>query len=374
MSGSFGFGEDFRALVVRTALALVGAALVGIIALAGAGLAIGPTVDAIVQGAIGSDVSIRNSLLEATPITITAIGVAVAFRAGLFNLGGQGQIYIGALGAVLVALYVGLPGIVTIVLAMIAAIVCGAVWGGITGVLRARWGLSEIITTIMFNFIAFWIVSYLVRGTLMDPGGGGYPYTREVKESVQLGLIGGTIPLGAILMVAAALATWVLMDRSRLGIRIKAIGASEAASRFAGVAVERVTFLVMAIAGAMGGLAGAVSLLGDQYRLSDFFSPNWGFDAVATALIGRGSPIGTLFAGLFIGFMRNGIKASQSTAEVPVALAQILVGVVVLFLIIANADLVVRMGQRLRDRFFGRGDGGDDGGAKRGGAKAEAAA
>jgi ABC-type uncharacterized transport system permease subunit len=354
MSGSFGFSEDFRALVVRTFLALLGAAIVGLIALAGAGLEIGRTVDAIIEGAIGSNVAIRNSLLEATPITITAIGVAVAFRAGLFNLGGQGQIYIGALGAVLVALYVGLPGPITIFLAMLAAIVCGAVWGGITGALRARWNLSEIITTIMFNFIAFWIVSYLVRGSLMDPDGGGYPYTKEVSDSVKLGLIGDMVPIGAILMVLAAIAAWVLMDRSRLGIRIKAIGASEAASRFAGVSVEKVSFMVMAIAGALGGMAGAASLLGDQHRLSDFFSPNWGFDAVATALIGRGSPIGTLVAGVFIGFIRNGIKASQGTAEVPVALAQILIGVVVLFLIIANADLVVRMGQRLRERFAGR--------------------
>lgn len=352
MSGSFGFGEDTRALIVRTAVALLGAAVVGIIALSAAGLAIGPTVNAILDGAFGGRVSIRNSLLEATPITITAIGVAVAFRAGLFNLGGQGQIYIGALGAVLVALYVGLPPLLTILAAMLAAIVLGGVWGGITGVLRARFGLSEIITTIMFNFIAFWIVSYLVRGALMDPDGGGYPYTREVADPLQFGLIGNVVPIGAVIMLLAALAAWVLMDRSRLGIKIKAIGASEPASRFAGLAVGRVTFLVMAIAGSLGGLAGAASLLGDQHRLSDFFSPNWGFDAVATALIGRGSPIGTLAAGVFIGFLRNGIKASQGTAEVPVALAQILVGVVVLFLIIANADLVVRIGQRIRDRIM----------------------
>lgn len=353
MSGRFGFSEDGAALAVRTAIALIGAAVVGAIALAAAGLDLGATWEAIYEGAVGNDVAIRNSLLEATPITITAIGVAIAFRAGLFNLGGQGQIYIGALAAVVIALNVDLPGPLLVALALAASLVAGAVWGGAAGVLRARLGLSEIITTIMLNFIAFWFVSWLVRGPIQDPEGAGYPYTREVPEGSRLDLLGEVIPIGAIVMVVVAVAAWVLMDRSRIGIQLKALGAGEQATRFAGVATAKVTTMAMALAGALGGLAGAASLLGDQHRLSDFFSPGWGFDAVATALIGRGSPVGTLAAGLFIGFLRSGIQAAQGTAEVPIALAQILLGVVVLFLIIANADLVVRMGQRLRRRFSG---------------------
>ncbi len=353
MSGKFGFSEDGVALVARTAIALIGAAIVGAVALAAAGLDLAATWEAIYDGAVGSDVAIRNSLLESAPITITAIGVAVAFRAGLFNLGGQGQIYIGALAAVVIALYIDLPGPLLIVCALAASVVAGAAWGGAAGVLRARLGLSEIITTIMLNFIAFWFVSWLVRGPIQDPDGAGYPYTREIPEASRLDLLGDVIPVGAILMVVVAGAAWVLMDRSRAGIQLKALGAGEHATRFAGVATQRMTTLAMAVAGALGGLAGAVSLLGDQHRLSDFFSPNWGFDAVATALIGRGSPLGTLAAGLFIGFLRSGIQVAQGTAEVPIALAQILLGVVVLFLIIANADLVVRLGQRVRRRFRG---------------------
>lgn len=354
MSSSFGLGEDTRALIVRTLIALIGAAAVGALVLVAAGLDLVTTWEAIYEGAVGNDLAIRNSLHEATPITITAIGVAIAFRAGLFNLGGQGQIYIGALAAVLVALYLHAPGIVVIVLALLAAMLVGGAWGGIAGALRARLGLSEIITTIMLNFIAFWLVSYLVRGPIQDPGGSGYPYTQEIPLDTQFGLIGDVVPVGAVLMVVVGLLAWLLIDGTRFGLKVKALGEGEAASRFAGIAVPRVTIVAMVLAGALGGLGGAASLLGVQYRLSDFFSPNWGFDAVATALIGRGSPIGTLAAGIFIGFLRSGIQSAEGTAEVPAALAQILLGVVVLFLIIANADLVVRLGRRLRQRFARR--------------------
>lgn len=357
MGGSFGFGEGVGALIARTSIALAGAALVGALVLTAAGLDLATTWEAIYEGAIGDELAIRNSLLEAVPITITAIGVAIAFRAGLFNLGGQGQIYVGALAAVLVALYLHAPGAVVIAIALVASMLAAGVWGGIAGVLRARLGLSEIITTIMLNFIAFWLVSYLVRGPIQDPEGDGYPYTREIPEPVQLGLIGDVVPVGAVLMLAVGVAAWLLMDRSRFGLKIKALGEGEAASRFAGIAVPRVTIVAMVIAGALGGLGGTASLLGVQHRLSDFFSPGWGFDAVATALIGRGSPIGTLVAGVFIGFLRSGIQTAEGTAEVPAALAQILLGVVVLFLIIANADLVVRLGRRLRQRLArGRGE------------------
>lgn len=347
--------SEGAALAARTLIALIAAGLVGAIAIMAAGLDLAATTEAVWRGAVGNNIAIRNGFQEAVPITITAIGVAVAFRAGLFNLGGQGQIYIGALAAVLVALYLDLPGLVVIVLALGVAMLAGAAWGGVAGVLRARLGLSEIITTIMLNFVAFWLVSYLVRGPLQDPDGAGYPYTREVEPQVQLGLVGDVLPVGAILMILVGVAAWVLMDRSLTGVHIKALGAGEPASRFAGISVARITTFSLAVAGALGGLAGAVSLLGNQHRLSDFFSPNWGFDAVATALIGRGSPIGTLIAGIFIGFLRSGIQAAQGTAAVPVALAQIMLGVVVLFLIIANADVVVRSIQRLRLRLWGGG-------------------
>jgi ABC-type uncharacterized transport system permease subunit len=344
-------------LLARIAFAVAGTLLVGLVAILSAGLDPVTTLDAIIQGAFGSDFGIRRTLTEAAPITLTALGVAVAFRGGLFNLGGEGQIYVGALGAVLVALtFEGWPAPLLIPACLLAGIAFGLIWGGIAGVLRARLRLSEIITTIMLNFIAFWIVSYLVRGPMKDPGGSGYPQSREIGEAAQLPALGNMVPLGALLMVLAAVFVWVLLERTNTGIRIKGTGESPSATRFAGVSIARVTVLTMAIAGALGGLAGAVSLQGDQEKISDFFSPGWGFDAVAVALIGRGTAAGTLAAGLAVGALRSGIQSAEGTADVPVAIAQILLGAAVLFVIIANSEGATKMLQRAWVRTRGIGN------------------
>jgi ABC-type uncharacterized transport system permease subunit len=328
-------------LALRTLIAFLGAALVGAVFLIFDGVDLGLAFSEILNQSFGSSFAIRNSLIEAVPITLIGLGVAVAFRAGLFNLGGEGQIYMGALFAVLIVLWLeGLPGPLLILLGLLAGMVGGAFWGGIAGGLRAKLGLSEIITTIMLNFIAFWIVSYLVRGPIQDPEGAGYPYTREVPGSAELPLIGDTLPFGAILLLLAALVTWLVLERSRAGITIKALGSGEAAGLFSGVRVHRYSLYVMLFAGTLGGLAGAASLLGNEGRLSDFFSPGWGFIGVMTALIGRGTAVGTLVAGLLIGFLTSGIAGAQSAAGIPDATAQIIVGVFVLFLIIVNTDIV----------------------------------
>lgn len=331
-------------LVGRTIVALIGAALVGAIFLLIDGVDLAFAFTEILEQSVGSAFAVKNSLIDALPITLVGLGVAVAFRAGIFNLGGEGQIYMGALAAVLVALNLsGLPGPLLIALSLIAGMVGGGIWGGIAGGLRSRLGLSEIITTIMLNFIAFWIVSYLVRGPIQDPEGAGYPYTAEIADKATLPVIGNLLPFGAILLALAAVATWLLLERTRMGISIKSLGSGEAAGRFSGLKVERTGFRVLLIAGLLGGLAGAVSLLGNEGRLSDFFSPGWGFIGVMTALIGRGTAIGTLVAGLLIGFLTNGISGAQSAAGIPTSTAQILLGVFVLFLIVVNTDVVVRL-------------------------------
>lgn len=334
---------DTAMLMLRTVAALLAAAVVGGIFLLFDGVDLAFAFEEIVKQSVGSSFAVKNSLIEAVPITLVGLGVAIAFRAGIFNLGGEGQIYMGALAAVLVVLGLsGLPAPLLILLGLVAGMIGGGLWGGIAGGLRSRLGLSEIITTIMLNFIAFWIVSYLVRGPIQDPEGAGYPYTEEIPAKAELPVIGGMIPLGAVLLLVAAVAVWVLLERTRMGIAIKSLGSGEAAGRFAGLKVERTGFSVLLIAGVLGGLAGAASLLGSEGRLSDFFSPGWGFIGVMTALIGRGTAIGTLVAGLMIGFLNSGISGAQSAAGIPTATAQILLGVFVLFLIIVNTDVVVR--------------------------------
>lgn len=334
---------DSLMLVGRVGLALLATAVVGGIFLAIDGLDIAFVFGEIFNQAAGSSFAVKNSLIEAVPITLVGLGVAVAFRAGIFNLGGEGQIYMGALFAMLVVLaFSGLPAPLLIVASLIAGMVGGAIWGGIAGGLRSKLGLSEIITTIMLNFIAFWIVSYLVRGPIQDPGGAGYPYTEKIPEAAQLPIIGDVLPFGAILILLFGFVTWLLLERSRAGISIKSLGSGEAAGRFAGISVSRTGFMVLMLAGLFGGLAGATSLLGNEGRLSDFFSPGWGFIGVMTALIGRGTAIGTVVAGLLIGFLTSGISGAQGSAGIPDATAQILLGVFVLFLIIVNTDIVAR--------------------------------
>jgi general nucleoside transport system permease protein len=345
-------------VLVRTLLALVGAALLGGVAVAAAGLDPLPTLQAVVWGAAGDSFGVRNSLLQAVPITLTAVGVTLALRASLFNLGGEGQIYLGALGAAAVALAGrDLPGWLLAPLVILAGVVAGFGWGLIAGVLRATLGLSEIITTIMLNFIAFFAVSYLVRGPIQDPQAAGYPYTEQVTPAARLGILGDVVPAGAILAMLAAAVCWLVLDRSRLGLRINDIGQGEPAARFAGVPIGVYTTIVLGVAGALGGLAGAAELTGNQLRLSDRFSPGWGFDAVAVALIGRGNPFGTLAAGLFFGALHSGIDAAQASAAVPAAIAQIIQAATVLLLVAANSDVLLhalrgvrRAGWRLRAR------------------------
>jgi general nucleoside transport system permease protein len=209
----------------------------------------------------------------------------------------------------------------------------------------------------MLNFIAFFAVSYLVRGPIQDPQAAGYPYTEQVTPAARLGTIGQLVPAGAILALLAAAVCWLVLDRSRPGLRINDIGQGEPAARFAGVPIGVYTTIVLGAAGALGGLAGAAELTGNQLRLSDQFSPGWGFDAVAVALIGRGNPFGTLAAGLFFGALRSGIDAAQATAAVPAAIAQIIQAATVLLLVAANSDVLLhalrgvrRAGWRLRAR------------------------
>lgn len=331
------------ALIARFAIAIVGAAAVGAIAVAASGHGPLSTLSAVWTAAAGSKLAIYSSLVEATPISLAGLGVALAFRAGLFNLGGDGQIYAGALSGVLVAL--NLPHLSAFLLVpavLIAGTLGGLVWGAIAGALRAWAGLSEIITTIMLNFIILDLVSYLVRGPIQVKTGDLYPYTPLVSSSARLGALGTTIPVGMVICVGAAVAVWIVLERSRAGLRIKELGESRTAANFAGMRVNAYTFCVLAASGALAGLAGVIDLTGDQYRLSDTFTPNWGFTAVALALIGRGTAVGTLSAGLVFGGLTAGINGAQATVGIPDSVAEIIQAAMVLFLMAANSDIIVQ--------------------------------
>jgi simple sugar transport system permease protein len=332
------------ASALRTLVAVGAALLVAGIIVTLAGLDPFSTFRQLVRQAAGSSFALENSLLESVPLTLTALGIALALRGGLFNLGGEGQIYLGALAGVGVAL--AAPSLTTYLLLpamLLAAMVAGFAWGAVPGFLRARLGLSEIITTIMLNFIATWIVAYLVRGPIQDPTGIGYPYTRQVTAPARLPVVGATVPVGFLITCGAAVAVWFLLERTRFGLDVKAIGQGEAAARFGGIRIERTIVLLLALAGALAALGGITELSGRQLRLSDSFSPGWGFEAIAVALIGRGTAFGTLVAGVFFGMLTNGIDGLEITAGVPSSLGQLIEGIAVLFLVAANARFALRL-------------------------------
>lgn len=308
------------------------------------------------RGAFGGPSRIGVTVTKATPLILAGLGVALPFRCGLLNIGGEGQIYIGALTATLVAL--GLPGLplaLHLPLVILAGFVGGAVWGGIPGFLRARFKLNELITTIMLGYIAFWIVSYLVHGVMKDPQGGGYPWSVRIPDSAILPIIlrGYRINLGFILaLVCAALAHLVLWHTA-FGFEMRAVGAGSLAARLAGINPERTTVLTFALGGGLAGLAGMAEVMGVQYRLSDFFSPGYGWDAIVVALAGQSSPVGVVLVGLFFGALRNGAEGASRSIAMPTSISLIIQALTLLFVVGSNSVVLRRAWERRRQRRVG---------------------
>jgi simple sugar transport system permease protein len=300
---------------------------------------------AMLEAAAGTPQGLGVSITNATPLILAGLGVALPFRCGLLNIGGEGQIYIGALFATLVGL--GLPGLplfIHLPLALLAGFIGGGLWGAIPGSLRASRGLSEIIVTIMLNYIGFWIVSYLVHGPLKDPESYGYSWTMKVPVTAQLPLIlsEARINLGIVVAVLAAAVSHYLLWHTVPGFEMRAVGAGAQTARFAGIRVARSTVLSMLLGGGLAGLAGTSVILGVQYRLSDFFSSGYGFTAIAVALVGRTSPIGVVLSGLFFGLLQNGVNGVQRSLGIPMGVALSLQGLILLFMIAGQSPALIR--------------------------------
>jgi ABC-type uncharacterized transport system permease subunit len=281
-----------------------------------------------------------NSLTEATPLILAALAVAVPFAGGVFNIGAEGQLLMGGLGATLVGLAdTGLPPALHELLALLGGFVFGAFWAAIPGWLRAYRHLNEIITAIMLNFLAFWLISYLVHGPMKDAQGFGYPWSPEIPATLHLPKIWAEarMNLGIVIAVGSALCTWLLLSRSVAGYELRAVGTNPVAARFAGMPVERLMCAGMIGAGGLAGLAGACVILGVQFRLSDSFSPGYGYDAIAVMFIGQGNPLGILIAGIFFGAFRTGAEAMELSASVPKSLATVVQAVALLFVILCQS-------------------------------------
>ena len=280
---------------------------------------------------------LTETLKFATPLIAAGLGVGLAFRAGLFNIGGQGQMLMAAAAAGYVATAMDLPMGVHLVAAVVAGMVVAALWGGIAGYLKARTGAHEVITTIMLNHIAFYLLAWMLatQGLLQAPGSSN-PKTASMPDTAVLPqLLGPSYKLhaGFLLALIAVAFTWWLLERSSLGFRFRAVGENPAAARVAGIDVGRMYFSVMLIAGALVGIAGVSQVLGTEVDgFSGGIDAGIGFDAITVALLGRSSPIGILFAGLLFGAFKTGGFTMQSSQGIPVEIVLVVQSLIVLFI------------------------------------------
>ena len=293
---------------------------------------------------------ISDTLFNAAPLILGGLSVGVAFRAGLFNIGGQGQLIAGAIGAGWVGFTWHLPVLLHLLVAMVAGLIGGAVWGGIAGWLKARTGAHEVISTIMLNYVALYLLFYLLSVPGFQAEGSNQAISVPVAETARFPrLFGSGLSVNGALIVAllAALACWWLLTRSTLGFRLRAVGANQFAARTAGMNVAGSYVTVMLIAGALSGLAGAAQTLGgNNVAITGDVDANIGFDAITVALLGRASPGGTVWAGILFGALRAGAVRMQAETGVPTEIVQVIQSVIVLFI---AAPALIRAIFRLRE-------------------------
>lgn len=278
---------------------------------------------------------LSETLVSAAPLILTGLSVALAFRAGLFNIGAQGQFIFGAIGASVVGFKMDLPVGIHAIAAILTGMIFAGIWGGIVGLLKARTGAHEVIVTIMLNYVASYFLLWLLSTTPFLRRGRQDPIAPPVKENARLPHLAGAdlrLNAGILIALAAAAGVWWLLNRSTWGFRFRAVGANAAAAKTAGISVPLVTTMVMVIAGSLAGLGGAVQILGSEYSLTAGVGGSFGFDAITVALLGRANPIGTVFAALLFGGLRAGGLTMQANTETPIDLVLVIQALVVLFI------------------------------------------
>lgn len=300
---------------------------------------------ALVVGAFGSTTGLVSTLVNAAPIVLAGLAVGIGFKAGLFNIGAQGQFLMGAVSSTVVAIALNdSPPVVVIPLSLLGGILGGLAWGFVPGFLKAWTGAHEVVTTIMLNYIAIYVVAYIISGPLR-----GEQVTFARTDTI----VGGALPvilgrdghIGILLVALVVPAAWWLLFRSTIGFEIRAVGANPDAARYAGMRPRWITVFTMSLCGMLAGLAGAMDILGQVHYMPASFSTSVGFDGIAVALIGRAHPVGILFAGLLFGAMQAGAGLMQIQAGVPVQMVSVLQAVILFFL---AAELIVRRVVRVR--------------------------
>ncbi|MDU8911635.1 ABC transporter permease [Aestuariicoccus sp. MJ-SS9] len=307
---------------------------------------IGQSYVALLHGSVGSLNALSETLTAATPLVLAGLGLALGFRAGLFNIGAEGQIVIGGLACVIFAFsFDGLPGVILMPASLLAGALAGACYASIAGYLRAATGAHEVISTIMLNLISYRLLDYALRLPYVQKEGRADPISKSVPEAAELPrLLTALDPnlrvhAGVFLALLAVALVWWLLFRAKLGFEFRASGENPDAARYAGMNAGLIIVLAMGLAGALAGLAGANQVMGVLGRATPGFSAGIGFDAIAVALLGRSHPVGVLLAGLLFGALEAGGRQMQVEAGVSIDLIGIIQALIIVFI---AAPLLVR--------------------------------
>ena len=288
------------------------------------------------------------SLVAATPYIFAGLAVALGFRCGLFNIGAEGQFYVGALGSCFIGYSItSLPWFIHLPLALLGGAVAGGIWGALPGYLKARFGAHEVVTTIMMNYIAILLTDWLLEGPMKASG--YRPVTPTIQTTAQLPRF-FPAPLrfnwGFILGLAVAALVYWFLFKTTLGFEVRAVGSNPNAAKYAGMSIVKNFVLVMAFSGALAGLAGAAEVLGTDLWIGQGFSGGYGFDSIALALLGNSHPVGVVLAALLFGILRSGATSMQSLAGIPIDIISVIQSLIIIFV---AAPEIIRWLYRLRN-------------------------
>lgn len=340
--------EDWGVQLLTAVLSVVASLLVG--ALFILGLDANPLVayQAIIEGAFGNLNAITETLVKATPLLLAGIGLAIAYKANFWNIGAEGQIFIGGLLGAWFALTLGsgLPAILLIPLEFICGFIGGALWAIIPTYLKVRRGIDEIITTIMFNYIAALLTNWVIHGPLRDPSA-GFPRTSIIPDAAQLPIL---IPrtrlhIGVLVAVLIAVIAHYILKHTSLGFHIRAVGDNREATAYGGIPLGRTLFVAMILSGGLAGLAGTVQVAGLHYRVIEDISDGIGFTAIAVSLLANNQPLGLMISSFVLAALDVGANAMQYKAQVPASVVDLIQGLVILFVVgreFATRRLVAR--------------------------------
>lgn len=329
--------------VLYTLIAIVIGFIIGAIFLAAAGISPAVAYGKLISGVFGKPKFMVWTLIYASPLIFTGLSVAFSFRTGVFNIGAEGQFVVGALAACTVGILLDLPPVIHALVCMLAAAAAGFVWSYIVGIMKVKRGIHEVLSFIMFNWIAFYLSNYAVNTELLHKEGEGEA-TKNVLDSARILFPKGILDAldcssanwGFIFAVIAAVIIWVIIEKTTLGYQLKAVGFNKDAALYGGINADRSILTALGISGALAGLGGAVQVLGMSARISQFAGQEgYGFDGITVALIAGSNPLGCIISGIFYGAMKYG-GAKLTMVGAPEEVIQIIMGCVVVFIAISQ--------------------------------------